>query len=236
MITQYICKALLISTLLFTVNFSSGQKLSVSLEPGFGSYSMDGLKELNSNIIKSLPLEAKITDNFPNQPFLSGSIVYQNDNPVYYGISVGYYTTGSRISYKDYSGELKIDNIISAYTPGMLIGANLTNKILTLKGEVNLAFSMSKLEIVEKILNETDELNLESNSFQLEPRIRLTYFWNNFEFGLRSGYLIDFGSKYNLEDNPDAFLENDENKAIKSNWSGLRIGISATYGISLKKE
>lgn len=197
---------------------------------------MNGLKKFNRDIISSLPVNPKVVDDFPSQPYIEGSIVYHNTNPMYLGLSFGYHSTGSRISYKDYSGELKIDNVLSAYSPGIVVGAIITDKVLVLKSEANFSYSISNLEIIEQILSEKDQLKLESHSFQLEPRIRLTYLLNEFEFGLRGGYLIDFGGKYSLEGNPDSFLENGEDDAIKSNWSGIRFGLSVAYNIHFKKE
>jgi len=157
-----VIRAFFISVILVFSLFANGQTLSFSADIGYGNYSMSGLKSFNNDILNTLPVEARLIDDFPAQPFFYGSIIYQTKSPVYVGVSCGYYTTGSRISYKDYSGELRIDNLVSAWAPGIIPGIVIINKKLVLKGEANISYSISKLRVEQEILNELEELKLTS--------------------------------------------------------------------------
>jgi hypothetical protein len=219
-----------ISLLLFLLPLVSFTQIRLETSIGFGTYSLKGLRNMNSETLKNLPVEARITDDFPAQPYYSAALFYHVSELFYFGIAGNYYTTGSRISYKDFSGELKSDNILSSYSPGIAAGFKLMDKKLKLFEETRISYNFTNLKIKEKIISSTHENDFKSSSLQIEPRLKLSYMLYNFELGGNAGYLFDLGGKNRLADNKDAFLQNSNSKeAIKTGWSGLRLGMSIGY-------
>ena len=204
----------------------SAQEIKIEFNSGIGSYAMNGLKDLNAYYLKNLPVVAKITDDFPIQPFYSIGLIYQTNSIFSVGLTGSFVTTGSRISYKDYSGELVFDNVVKAYSPGIQFGFVLVDKKLHLSQETNISYAFTNLEMKEKIINQTDENVFKSNSIMLEPRFRVSYLINRFELGAKAGYLIDFGGKYYLDGKKDSFLQNPQSdNSLKNKWSGFRLGL-----------
>lgn len=192
---------------------------------------MKDLKAFNNYYLKNLPVVAKITDDFPAQLSYNGSILYFISTQTYLGITGSFSTTGSRISYKDFSGELKYDNILTNFSPGIRVGFILINKKFRLTEENNLMLGITKLRMEESILGVEEQTDLSSKSIQIEPGVKLSYtFLEHVELGMKAGYLIDTGAKYSLKSNKEATLQNpvtDEN--VKNNWSGIRLGIFIGY-------
>ena len=204
----------------------SAQEIKIEFNSGMGSYDMNDLKELNAYYLKNLPVAAKITDNFPTQPFYSIGLIYQTNSMFSFGLTGSFVTTGSRISYKDYSGELVYDNVVKAYSPGIQFGLILVDKKLHLSQETNISYAFTNLEMKEKIINQASEDDFKSNSILLEPRLRVSYLIDRFELGAKAGYLIDFGSKYYLDGKNDSFLQNPQSdNSLKNKWSGFRLGL-----------
>jgi hypothetical protein len=219
-----------ITIIMILLGFVSFSQISIEANYGYGIYSLKDLRDMNSEILKNLPVEGKITDDFPAQPYYSAGVYYQTSDNVSLGITGKFYTTGSRISYKDYSGELEIDNILSSYSPGIAARFKLIDKKLSLFEETRISYGFTKLKMKEKIIGSTDENIFKSFGVQVEPRFKLSYRINGLEFGLNGGYLIDFGGKNRLVGNKDAVLQYTvSNEEIKTNWSGMRIGASVGY-------
>lgn len=210
--------------------YSSFSQLIIEAGYGIGSYSLNDMRDMNSTILKNLPVKGKITDDFPMQPFYNIGILYQATDLLSFGISGSFNTTGSRISYKDYSGELQVDNILTSWSPGVAARLKLINKAVNLYGETRISYAFSKLEMKEKIITYNDKKSFKSGAIQAEPKLRLAYNTGSIEFGANAGYLIDTGSKNRLVGNRDAFLQfNDTKKPVKTNWSGIRLSASVCY-------
>ena len=218
-------------TLLSVTVFS---QIIIEANYGYGLYSLKDLKDMNSEVLKNLPVEGKITDDFPDQPYYGIGIYYQTSELIALGITGFYNTTGSRISYKDFSGELKIDNILTSYSPGISIRFKLLDKRLKLFEENRISYSFSKLKMQEEVLNSTEEMTFKSSGLQFEPRFRLSYNISELELGLNAGYLIDFPGKNRLVGDKDAILQyTNSGDEIKTNWSGLRFAMSLGYNFQL---
>jgi len=213
--------------LFLTVSLTYGQKIKLEIGYGTGTYSMKDLKEMNSSILKNLPVEAKITDNFPSRPYYDGGLFYLLNNHISVGLTERYYTTGSRISYKDFSGQLTYDNILSSYSTGIQGEFALTYKSIRISEVTNISYCFTKLKMNNLIMGSSDLSKYNSNSIQIEPRFKLSYLIKKIELGARVGYLVDIGGKNKLSGDKNLILKNLlTGKDIQNNWSGFRIAIS----------
>jgi hypothetical protein len=194
---------------------------------GIGNYSMKDLKKLNSANLKILPVEAKITDNFPSVPNYDCGLFYLLNKHISIGLTERYNTTGSRISYKDFSGQLTYDNILSSFATGVQGEYSLILKNIRFSATSNISYSFSKLKMKNLILRSVDLSKYKSNSIQIEPCFKLSYIINKIELGARAGYQIDFGGKNKLNGDKNLILTNlTTGKEIQNNWSGIRVAVS----------
>jgi hypothetical protein len=215
---------------LMTFYFSGAQQVRIEAEAGFGSFSMNDLKQLNSTYLSVLPVKAKITDDFPIQPYFTGALLYRTPKTFYFGPVLGFASTGSRISYKDFSGELVFDNILSSLYGGLRFGFVLSEKKLRISQENNITYSISWLKMYEKVLTQEDTRRFKSMSPQFEPGLKVSWTVNRFEIGAKAGYMIDFKGKNKLSDDPEQYLiMGDDKKQVTNNWSGFRLGMTLGF-------
>jgi hypothetical protein len=212
------------------ISCSFSQHFKFEIGVGRGYYAMTDLKKKNSNILINLPVIARITDDFPSKFYYVASLAYLITKNISFGILGSYYTTGSRISYKDFSGELSYDNILSSYSSGFKVAFKIVGKSLRLTEENNICYSFTKYKLSEKILTSSTNSRFKSNSIQIEPDFKLSYLYKMGELGILVGYLHDFCGTNNLNGDKKLPLINSLTKEeVNNNWSGLRTGIS--FGI-----
>jgi hypothetical protein len=219
-------------TIIVFIIFAYNTFAQIIIEAGYGmgSYSLNDLRDMNSEILKTLPVQGKVTDDFPMQPFYGIGIFHQTTNVLSLGLTGTYNTTGSRISYKDYSGELKIDNILTSWSPGLAARFKLMDKKLNLYQETRISCAFSKLQMSEEIISYSEEMTFKSSGLQIEPKFKLTYDISNLEFGVNGGYLLDIGGKNKLVGDKKSFLQfKDSTDPIKTNWSGIRLSATVSY-------
>jgi hypothetical protein len=203
------------------------QPMKIEAGAGLGTYSMKDLKQLNNLVLEDLPVEAKITDDFPATLSWRAGIIPFSYKAASFGMTGSYQSTGSRINYIDYSGEYKLDQVISSYDLSLLIRFKLKESRLNLYETNYLSYAFTRLKISEMVLEESSEYKFKSGSLQYEPCLNLGYAFHSFEFLANLGYVIDLGGKLVSKDGDDMKLINPEtNKRMKSNWSGFRFGLS----------
>jgi hypothetical protein len=189
---------------------------------------MSDLKKLNSYRLESLSVKAKVTDNFPLTPYYNANLLYKINQHISLGLTGSYFSSGSRISYEDYSGVLKIDDILSCYSPGFKAVFILFGKgSFQFSEETSISVGLSKHKINMELLNNSTESRYKSESIQVEPAFSLHYSLKVVDVGARFGYLADFGGKnLSIIDKSIVLKNADTNKEVKTNWSGIRTGIS----------
>jgi hypothetical protein len=227
-VAKYLYKPI-ISLLLFQIVFNAyGQRLKIEVGFGWGTYSMKDLKKLNESLLNSYPVDPAITDDFPSGHYYYTTVSYAVNQNVSLGLVCNYNSTGSRINYKDYSGELKFDNIVSCYSPGLQAEFNLSSgKHFRLSQETNISFLFTKLKIREEILGQDNQLIFNSQSFGIEPGFVLSYIFKRIELSTKVGYLLDTKGKNKLKSNKDIILKDiSTHEVVKNNWSGTRVSFS----------
>ena len=107
-----------------------GQKFELIGGVGIGQCRMQDLRKFQDESCSSISLPAKITDDFPWTLHYSGELNVQLKN-FYVGFAYFFLTTGSRISYSDYSGEIEMDltAIAHGFGPSIKFPLYRTDKI-----------------------------------------------------------------------------------------------------------
>jgi hypothetical protein len=213
----------------FVSKATVAQKIRIELGSGIAGYSMTDLKSLNDLALKNLPIEGKITDNFPSQPYETVTISSHIWKAFIVGITGSYYTTGSRVSYKDYSGEYRFDNVLSSYNPGILIGAKLYSGAVDISLLTRTSYSFVNMKLKETIMDDSQTNKFKSNSISVLPELKIARRIKMFEISLNSGYMYDFEAPYTFSDGNGKLRNSETNKEIRNNWSGFRFSLNLGY-------
>jgi hypothetical protein len=228
--------------LTFMTSLAYSQNLKFGTGITYGTYSMKGLKEFQRETLPALSfVPVKIVESFP------ATIGYD----IHFSFSKGkfmlggYYSfasTGGRIHYKDYSGEIKFDQIVS----GKSVGASTVWKINS-ANQYNIVvgfrtgITISNLLIDNTIsVNDQSDVNqsylFKSLNLTISPLIEVEYPLGGFIIYAATRYEANVAkSGLNLNGNDDVFIELDSGENLKADWEGLRISAGVKYKINLSK-
>lgn len=214
---------------LLTTMFGYSQTIELSVESGLASFNMSELKDINTQEQKRLPFKTEITYNFPAYIYYKPMMLI-NFKRLSFGVSTAFYSTGSRISRQDYSGDYIFDMLISSWTPG---AEGLVRLFTKNNHSVQLGLSggaiFSKLEVnnhlslYDSVLTK-NSITLKGTNIFVIPSIRYNYQVKSIKFGANVGYFTQFLDK------PLHLASNSEEETrIKPDWSGLRVGLFVSY-------
>lgn len=228
-------KILILIFLVFTASAIVAQEMEtkdfkIGISGGGALFFEGDLQKINNELIRSSPLNLEIINNFP--PFFTygGYALSKMGKRLAIGPGYNFYTTGSRIGGKDYSGQYSFDQIISAHSLGiqveLLISEKEKSKIFfeSIAGANFASWKMIEdLEIGEE--SQKDETSLKAVRPFVYPGFKFS--WNiNRSIGifLKGGVSIDIFGKFHLEGHPEAKSD------TRANFSGPRINIGIEYG------
>jgi hypothetical protein len=210
-----------------------GQILIPEINIGVGKYHMYDLKDLQDEIATGYPVDARVVDDFPAYFNFKGSLLYEI-NRFGMGFSWSRYSTGARLHYKDYSGEISLKQIIKTDFLGLPF-----NYILNKSNPLNFCFrlepglTITKLSILEEVSlysqSSNNQYKFTSNSLGILVGTTVNYKTGRWQPGISFGYFIDTKGKLYLDGDKNKQLVQNDNTSIKSDFSGLRIGISLSY-------
>lgn len=215
--------------------YSQTDSIIFSYQLGVGTYQMGSLRDMNEDRLATIPAKAKILQNYPPFFIHTFKLGWTLGNSDYIGAVGEYSSTGSRISYKDYSGELKFDSKISAISIGTqyLIRLTEVNKFQLNVGSYLLANFTTLTFDSFLIANEIEESAtdvLKSIGVSLVPCFSASKDYKSFVFATELGVNIQaYSQDLHIPGNPDVKLINDSNSFIKQDWSGLRLNLSVSY-------
>jgi hypothetical protein len=226
----------LIISFAFNIQVACGQ-ICFELCFGRNSYAMGDLKELSNLLKYEVPVQAKIMQQFPSTYDFGFNILYQYTK-WRIGASYCHFSTGSHLSYEDYSGSLQVNQVISAHTIGVdakyeFIGAKWFHMFLNVNPVlVNSEHTVSSYMKVFDSQN-SEELKFVSTNGGINLKLEMAYAVRNIEIGVFAGYFFDFKGTLYFSSNEKIYLTVNNEKAY-SDWSGSRLGITLCYKFRYK--
>jgi hypothetical protein len=218
--------------------FLWSQVLKIGFQSGFEGNSMFELKDLNTNIMSTIPFDTKVVSDFPGYLYYQPSISLAFKR---FGIGLNFSnnSTGSRVSGKDYSGEFRFDLRLRKNSPGVFIEYFLYTERdmgfrLICEGEGGIMFSSLLLE-QSLIVNGTTQLNdsydFKAKNYFFQPGLKAVYRLNSFEFEINAAYLVQFGDGtfYNVSDRKQMLLNNQTGVPVKPEWNGIKVGVGINF-------
>lgn len=210
------------------------------LEPrvGYGTFGMKHMKEFQGTLIQGTRVPAKQTDSFsPWFQYGLNMVGYLGEHSRA-GLFVEHGSTGGRVAYEDYSGEIRFDSFVSYNALGLLyyFTKPMGTGPLHFVGGIETSFLMSRLRLegYSRIYDSTDSSEDKFNSFGLglKPYLGLQYPVLNLPVQLTLGYMGSMNGPFHVPGEPDYYLvRNSNNDKLSPDWSGLRLNLTVSVPI-----
>jgi hypothetical protein len=209
----------------------------IRLKLGYGSYNMSDLERIQNfliDIYAQQQIFVTAVDKFP--PYWNYQVQFLRKLNDSFGLSgfFGYASTGGRIHYSDYSGEIKSDQVVSAnlYGAGCEYIFNPSEPFkYFIAFQASIIFSSLELNDMIRIYSETASATTKLNStgVGIEPSAGLEFNLMSLLFRFEAGVFFNFEGTFYFEEDPDVDFKLEGNE-ISPNWMGYRIGFSIGYG------
>lgn len=209
--------------LLFAQDAAIAPRYKIGLTGGLAVYFVNELKDINTQVINGSPFNLKTVNNFPPTFFYGGFILNRMGNRIYFGPSYSFYTNGSRLGIKDYSGSYQFDQILSTHSPGGQFEFLLHSKnkyFIIFETTAGVHFATWKMNELLKVGDEkvADEQKLQAVKPFVYPAFKIAVpVYRRLQVALKAGYSFDLAGKYktgNMKSN------------IKAPFSGPRISVN----------
>lgn len=205
---------------------------------GVGTYGMSDMKTMQSQLeaqYSDVGLPVKIIGNFPPYANYQVQILRSISTDFAAGIHLGYASTGSRVSYRDYSGHIQDDLLLDRISGGVVLrraAGQIAGRKLDFSTQISV--SHTRFDIREDVRLLEKDLSLQTFSFvsyglAIEPGLNLVLTEHPINIDLYTGYQLDYHFAFFLKGNRDAKLTDDSGNKIKPGWSGARLAILIGY-------
>lgn len=204
---------------------------------GYATFSGGDAKEYNASLLESAqPVPAKLLSNYPGYYLYSGKVsFFIGDRDMMISAYAGHTSTGSRISYADYSGFLYIDQRVVTTSLGAELAVPFFQENnFEIFGGIRYMANFNELELDSKVQTPKnyDHVTLLFNNVThgFQPTVYLMKSIRSLIANLEVGYEYQIPQKLFLTNNGDTFLVDDDGEAVRYSGSGIRIQI----GIGLR--
>lgn len=218
----------------FAFSSTYGQGIRTEIQLGYGSFDMQDLAYFVKQHARDFDFPVKVVESFPAYYCYRISITKEWPDRWQTALILGKASTGARAHYQDYSGELRIDHLVSSVNFGLTAGRALYtyhNFSLGASAGLNILFSDYNIESYLRVYSQQqdDDFRLVASSLALEPAIRAAYQIKRFSLGLSAGMLFDAGGRLHLPNERQAYLVDKSDRPITINWSGYRTFFTLGY-------
>lgn len=220
---------LFLLALFVSLNVSAQSDYAVVAEINYNTFSHQDLKGLQQQLRDDISeVNLRVNDDFgANLGFSLGFKAEDIDTQFF----LSYNSTGGKISYSDYSGVIRVTQLLQALTVGgeyqfRLSEENSRNEIfLGARAFVN--FTTLELESYSEIYDSRSTEAIDFTSADYGIGARLIYdipVWL-VKLRLNAGYDLVFGGELLLSEDKEYALEDNNGDRVKTGWSGFRTGI-----------
>jgi hypothetical protein len=207
-------------------------QIHLSLSTGQAGFNMKEMKKHQTELKAQFPVDAKVVESFPAFWFYELSLKWEITERLKVGGALSFTSTGGRIDYRDYSGEMECNQLTRAWVvagQGEVL-LNPTSKWpVSFTCDAGAVFGRYELDMSIDINNSKDSDNLALNSVNLfvAPGFMASRrIVGPLSATLKAGYHVDVvKGKQKLSDNDELYLLDESGNKIRLDWSGFRAGI-----------
>lgn len=227
-------KKLIISILILLIFSSSPafMKITPRLKFCYMTFALNSLKHFQEDLYNEIindGIEVKKIDNFPNT--ISYQIQFLTEAPkCTVGLALEFASTGSRLDYRDYTGNYTIDQILNHFSLGIILEkVPFPEKNSKLIQYINLATLFDSYTIKEELKIFGEVINSNENSFSalgygFETGFRYILLQKPLIMMLNIGYQATFHQSFRFSNDYNVELHSSRG-AVKPDWNGFRLGI-----------
>jgi hypothetical protein len=213
-------------------------QLQGALTAGYGFYRMSDMKTFQEELHQDLALDTRVTSSFPGYWFYELSITSILPNDMVLGGNLSYGSTGGRIHYRDYSGEVGSDQRIYFFSLSPSLGTSFTLDDESWRFLVDLkpgmVYSKFEFDVYQRIgqTRDSEDLGFASMNLSVQPTVTVQKKFGRFGVHATVGYhaTVVRGKLY-FEDNEDAYLLDNKGDEVYADWSGVRLGAGVHINI-----
>lgn len=201
-----------------------------------GNYRMGDMKDFQLQTQRDYEgsgIPVKAVTRFPVSLQLDAGVDFSLDEGAAVGFFLNYATTYGRLYYADYSGEASCKQNLKRIAFGFRAAMDIVDN-LEVYGKLGIGLNSMNLLYETSITGAdatTEEVKFNALGAIVEPGIQWRYPYHRFAFALCAGYEFSFNGRTKLNDNPNAYLTDNDGKAIVIDWSGVRIGAGVYFTI-----
>jgi hypothetical protein len=221
----------------FICCLSFENRAQIFVKVNYNFFDMSGLKDLQSDIlsdIKNQGIEARITESYPAFFGFQAGLLFPLEEKFFIGGFFDHTSTGGRIHYSDYSGEIKADQIAKANSIGGILSLKAVNKEL-FNLDIQLCARFIFISFDNEFLfrigeeQQKQKYSFSSFSFGIEPGVVPSLVLSSFNIGLSVSYLLSLSTTLEYDDYEEAYLTSSSGEKVGINWSGLKLGVIVIY-------
>ena len=221
----------LISTILFIWQNCEAQKNNISgiIEINYNTFSHNRLRDFQQELSDDIDeVNLQTNDDFSSNVGYSIGIKVEDINTQFF---VSYNSTGGKLSYSDYSGIIRLTQLLKGYTVGGEYQFKLSNdgskEMFYFGTRASINYSELDLESYSKISDNVSRESIDFKSIDIGLGVRFIYDIPISIVKLRFniGYDVMIGGDLKFKENNDFSLEDDGGDRVRTGWSGFRSGI-----------
>jgi hypothetical protein len=209
---------------------ANAQKWNITPSIFYGTFKMSSMKDFQKSMTSWGSFPAKVVNNFPGQIGYSIQAGYLISGRVEVGLRYQFTSTGGRVSYGDYSGEMRYDNLLRSNSYGIFTNIGISKSP---KWPVFFSFALGRVH-TDLEMKSYFRLYDDSSSLTYYTGSSTNTFFNpafNFNRKLNDHFRVFLGVGYEFQIHGD--LLGDE---ITAEWDGVRISLGVNYLFSFKKK
>lgn len=216
-------------------------QVQVSVRAGYGFYSMSELKTFQEGLKSEFPVSLRTTEAYPPYLYYEGSFQFIIRERVPLGISVTYGSTGSRLHYSDYSGEIFADQFVKYLAIGLPVAWIFPSKntwSLQVELKPNISFNELALKLQSSVANQTEaeQLDFKSMDIGIQPGFAIIKRFGPVGLLLQAGFNIGLMNGELFLKKDDAYYLTQRNgDHVSTDWTGLRIAAGINYSFKSRK-
>jgi hypothetical protein len=199
---------------------------------------MSDMKAFQEELHQDLAFDTRVTSSFPGYWFYELSLTSILPNNMVLGGNLSYGSTGGRIHYRDYSGEIGSDQRIHFFSLVPSLGTSFTGHDESWRFLVDLRpgmiYSKFQFDVYQRIGQTQDakDLSFTSINFSVQPTVTVQKEFGRFGVHATVGYhaTVVRGKLY-LKDGGKAYLLDRKGDEVYADWSGIRLGVGAHINI-----
>lgn len=221
----------LVLPFLISIATASAPRIEIGYRLGYAGYLMHDLKDLQSEYVdefqSTYEIPLKIISAFPPYYYSQLRFAFTLKGVLGLGVLAGYSTTGGKVHYSDYSGEISSKQLLKRKYFGLdLRYLTKETQIFNLVGGLQISHTTTDVDFREFLIVYEDTLinnqSFQDTGFGVEPYALMEFQFSFLSLGLVGGGQWQFSKP--LESDKGVILRT-RSKKIYADWTGWRLGL-----------